>query len=153
MLVAVGCLAGVGGCGSAGTGTSGAAGTGTPGAAGTGTSGAAGTRTPGGAGPTTYPPLVADATWVTREGERALVVTPTTYLRDHGTTEVAEEAWRRVVVAVPEADTAGMRDQFVCHAQFAATKDAWYLEPARPAVGYARTVAAGCNPGSPRDVG
>ena len=80
-------------------------------------------------------------------------VTPSPYLRAHPQIAVAEEAWRRVTAAVPEAASAGMRDQFVCHAQFATSKDAWYLEPARPAVGYARTVAAGCNPGSPRDVG
>ena len=77
----------------------------------------------------------------------------TAYLREHTRTEVADEAWRRVVAAVPAADSPGMRHQFVCHVQFAASKDAWYLEPARPDVGYARTVAAGCNPGSPRDVG
>lgn len=113
----------------------------------------AGARTSSPAGPTTYPPLVADASWTTREGERALVVRPTAYLREHTRTEVADEAWRWVVAAVPAADSPGMRHQFVCHVQFAASKDAWYLEPARPDVGYARTVAAGCNPGSPRDVG
>ncbi len=102
---------------------------------------------------TLYPALVADARWVTREGERALVVTPTTYLREHGSVEVAEEAWRRVSVAVPDADTPGMQDQFICHAQYASTKTGWYLEPARPAVGYPRTVLTGCNPGTQSDVG
>ncbi len=96
---------------------------------------------------------MADARWVVREGERALVVTPTRYLREHGEVEVAREAWRRVVAALPDADSPGMSDQFVCHAQFAATKSAWYLEPRRPAVGYSRTVLAGCNPGEVRDVG
>ena len=33
------------------------------------------------------------------------------------------------------------------------TKGAWYLEPARPDVGYAATVAAACNPGSVKDLG
>lgn len=99
------------------------------------------------------PALVADARWVVREGERALVVTPTPYLREHGETAVAREAWRRVVAAVPEADTPGMQDQFVCHVQFAAAKPGWYLEPRRPAVGYSRTVLAGCNPGEVPDVG
>ena len=35
-----------------------------------------------------------------------------------------------------------MHDQLVCHVEFASTKGAWYLEPARPDVGYAATVAA-----------
>ena len=102
---------------------------------------------------TSYPALVADARWVTREGERALVVTPTAYLREHGSADVAKEAWRRVSAAVPDADTPGMQDQFVCHAQYASTKTGWYLEPARPAVGYPRTVLTGCNPGTQSDVG
>ncbi|MEP7160749.1 MAG: DUF2599 domain-containing protein [Dermatophilaceae bacterium] len=100
-----------------------------------------------------YPALVADARWVTREGERALIVTPTVYLREHGSLDVAKEAWRRLSAAVPAADTPGMRDQFVCHAQYASTKTGWYLEPARPAVGYPRTVLTGCNPGTQKDVG
>lgn len=102
---------------------------------------------------TALPRLVDDATWVTREGERALVVLPSRLLRESHREQVHDEAWRRVVAAVPEADTPGMRDQFVCHAAFASTKGAWYLEPARPAVGYWRTVGAGCNPGDVADVG
>ncbi|MDO5699838.1 MAG: DUF2599 domain-containing protein [Dermatophilus congolensis] len=99
------------------------------------------------------PPLVADARWVSRDQERALKVTPTDYLRNHPSRDVADEAWRRVVRAVPEADTPGMQDQFVCHAQFASVKQAWYLEPRRPAVGYRGTILAGCNPGDIADVG
>lgn len=115
-----------------------------------------GTAAPSTSGPDdvrTLPRLVDDAAWVTREGERALVVTPSTLLRESRSPKVFEEAWRRVVVAVPKADTPGMRDQFLCHAAFASSKRAWYLEPARPAVGYWRTVRAGCNPGDVTDVG
>lgn len=102
---------------------------------------------------TDLPRLVDNAAWVRREGERALVVSPSRLLRESHSVAVFDEAWRRVVVAIPEADTPGMRDQFVCHAQFASTKAAWYLEPARPAVGYWRTVSLGCNPGDVVDVG
>lgn len=98
-------------------------------------------------------PLVEDASWVTRDGTRALKVTPTQALRDETDPAAYDEAWRRVVRAVPQADTPGMRDQFVCHATFASAKQGWYLEPARPAVGYWETVKAGCNPGDVRDVG
>ncbi|WP_051992297.1 DUF2599 domain-containing protein [Mobilicoccus pelagius] len=97
--------------------------------------------------------LVDDASWVGRDGEGALRVTPSDRLRESSDPEVYEEAWRRVVCAVPGADAPGMRDQFVCHAAFASQKEAWYLEPARPAVGYWRTVRAGCNPGDVRDAG
>lgn len=41
---------------------------------------------------------------------------------------------------------AGMKDQFHCHNDFASNKRPWNLEPARPNVGYAATVAAKCNP-------
>ena len=40
----------------------------------------------------------------------------------------------------------GMKDQFHCHNDFASAKRPWNLEPWRPDVGYALTVAAGCNP-------
>lgn len=97
--------------------------------------------------------LVDDARWVTREGESALQVTPSRQLRDATDAAVFDDAWGRIVRAIPRADTPGMRDQFVCHATFAPFKAAWYLEPRRPAVGYWQTVLAGCNPGDVRDVG
>ncbi len=97
--------------------------------------------------------LVDDAAWVERDGVRALEVTPADRLRNETDPRVFDEAWRRVVKAVPEADSPGMRDQFVCHATFAADKDSWFLEPERPAVGYWKTVRAGCNPGDVLDVG
>lgn len=110
-------------------------------------------RAPGPGAPTVRERLVDNARWVERDGERALQVTPSTRLRESTDVDEFEEAWRRVVRAIPRADTPGMRDQFVCHAAFASDKEAWYLEPKRPAVGYWRTVRAGCNPGDVRDVG
>ncbi len=101
----------------------------------------------------TVPRLIDTLTWVQRDGERALRVVPTTALRQDPTSSAARDAWRQVVTRVPAADTPGMFDQFRCHVQFASGKAAWYLEPARPAVGYAQTVLAGCNPGDVIDVG
>lgn len=40
----------------------------------------------------------------------------------------------------------GMKDQFHCYNDFASAKRPWNLEPWRPDVGYASTIAAGCNP-------
>ncbi|WP_312718623.1 DUF2599 domain-containing protein [Mobilicoccus sp.] len=115
---------------------------------------AASSKAAASASPSTTPGrLVDDAEWVEREGERALKVTPNERLRESTDAALYDDAWQRVVRAVPEADTPGMRDQFVCHATFAANKEAWYLEPARPDVGYWNTVKAGCNPGQVIDVG
>ena len=41
----------------------------------------------------------------------------------------------------------GLRDQYICHQQFAFLKDRWNLDEWRPDVSYPSTVAAGCNPG------
>ncbi|WP_194818578.1 DUF2599 domain-containing protein [Nocardia sp. XZ_19_385] len=64
-----------------------------------------------------------------------------------------ERAWQEVVTAAPDADSPGMRDQFVCHWVWARlvqpNKPSWNLEPWRPAVGYQATVDASCNPGGP----
>lgn len=97
--------------------------------------------------------LVDDASWVEREGETALEVDPADRLRQAVDPRVHEEAWQRILAAVPDADTPGMREQFLCHAAFASDKDAWFLEPRRPDVGYWETVRAGCNPGDVVDVG
>ncbi|MGW0249270.1 DUF2599 domain-containing protein [Nocardia goodfellowii] len=64
-----------------------------------------------------------------------------------------ERAWQEVVRESPDAETPGMRDQFLCHWVWARlvqpNKPSWNLEPWRPAVGYQATVDASCNPGGP----
>ena len=63
-----------------------------------------------------------------------------------------EQAWREVIAGAPEADTAGMRDQFLCHwsyAEFARPgKTSWNLEPWRPVVDGTIMLESGCNPGA-----
>ena len=67
----------------------------------------------------------------------------------------ADEAWAEVLALSPDADTPGMRAQFICHWQFAEIaqpgKSSWNLEPWRPVVGDAEMVASGCNPGGPEE--
>jgi len=67
------------------------------------------------------------------------------------TTAAADEAWSEVLALSPNADTAGMRAQFICHWQFAELaqpgKASWNLEPWRPVVDDSEMVASGCNPG------
>jgi hypothetical protein len=63
----------------------------------------------------------------------------------------AEQAWAEVLTLSPDAAIPGMREQFVCHWEFAEVaepgKISWNLEPWRPLVGEDEMLAAGCNPG------
>lgn len=85
----------------------------------------------------------------------SLRVYPTPYARQAsrqaGTVALADQAWSEVLAASPDADIPGMREQFLCHWQYAELaqpgKTSWNLEPWRPEVDAATMVAAGCNPG------
>jgi hypothetical protein len=63
----------------------------------------------------------------------------------------ADEAWNEVLAMAPDAGTAGMREQFICHwelAEFAQPgKASWNLEPWRPVVSAEEMAGSGCNPG------
>ena len=96
------------------------------------------------------------ATWVSYGGLSSLRVYPTTVGRQVArqldkTAEQAEQAWLEVLAAAPDANTAGMRSQFVCHWNFAELaepgKTSWNLEVWRPTVGDDAMVLSGCNPG------
>ena len=69
-----------------------------------------------------------------------------------GTAAQADEAWAEVLALSPDADIPGMREQFICHWQFAELaepgKTSWNLEPWRPEVDDERRCwPPGCNPG------
>jgi hypothetical protein len=89
--------------------------------------------------------MLESATWGEREGGRSLAVDPTPWARAGGLA-AQDGTWAAVVAQEPEADTNGMRDQFLCHAVGAPDKDTWNLEPWRPDVGSLATLAARCNP-------
>ena len=93
------------------------------------------------------------ASWVDRQGEKSLRVKPAEVAREWASSAAQDAMWAELVHAAPAAATPGMRDQLVCHMMFAPTKTAWFLEPDRPAVGFAATVAARCNPGNVADGG
>jgi uncharacterized protein DUF2599 len=63
----------------------------------------------------------------------------------------ADEAWSEVLALAPDAGTAGMREQFICHWEFAEFaqpgKTSWNLEPWRPVVNADEMAGSGCNPG------
>ena len=97
--------------------------------------------------------LISEATWVSRDndGLNSLQVTPSDAGRRWSSPTAMDAGWRQVLDAAPDADTPGMKEQYMCHAQFAQRKDAWYLEPWRPAGSYLETVAARCNRGPQSD--
>jgi Protein of unknown function (DUF2599) len=97
--------------------------------------------------------LIDHVRWTTTDQGRQLQVYPTSKGRTDRDSSAQARAWAQVLADAPNANTAGMYDQFRCHWQFARivepNKPSWNLEPWRPAVGYSRTVAAQCNPGGP----
>lgn len=108
-------------------------------------------------------PAAADAavfidrvSWVRYDGLPTLRVYPSAAGRDVAgqlgkTAAQTEEAWREILSLAPDAATAGMREQFLCHWNFAEFaqpgKTSWDLEPWRPAVDDSDMLLAGCNPG------
>jgi Protein of unknown function (DUF2599) len=109
--------------------------------------------------PSYSPPFIDHTEWTQWTGLASLRVFPTpsgrAAARLPGTSAAADEAWGEVLALSPDADTPGMRAQFICHWQFAETaqpgKTSWNLEPWRPVVDDAEMVASGCNPGGPEE--
>lgn len=111
-----------------------------------------------GAAPPSYsPPFIDHTEWMQWGGLASLRVFPSpsgrAASRQPGTSAAADEAWAEVLGSAPDADTAGMRAQFLCHWQFAEMaepgKTSWNLEPWRPVVDDSEMIAASCNPGGP----
>lgn len=103
---------------------------------------------------TYYSTYFSDFSWITRSGVKSLSLTHTGYIHDAldpgmlATRKV--DAWDKLYAVHSGSsnwnNTAGMQDQFYCHVDFAGFKNPWNLEPSRPNVSYAATVAAACNP-------
>ncbi|WP_239476553.1 DUF2599 domain-containing protein [Nocardia arizonensis] len=98
-------------------------------------------------------PLIDHVTWTESVDGPRLMVFPTVAGRRTAAVGSDERAWQEVLAQAADAETPGMRDQFVCHWEWARlvapNKPSWNLEPWRPDVGYQATVAASCNPGGP----
>ncbi|RBO93884.1 DUF2599 domain-containing protein [Nocardia puris] len=113
--------------------------------------------TPVAAQPTVDPyagvPLIEGVEWTDGVDGARLMVYPSQAGRRTTYPGSDERAWQEVLVLSPRASTPGMRDQFICHWDWARlaqpNKPSWNLEPWRPDVGYAATVQAACNPGGP----
>lgn len=111
---------------------------------------------------TPSPPFVDHTQWARWQGLPSLRVFPTpsgrAAARQPGTGtagSLADEAWGEVLALSPDADTPGMRAQFLCHWQLAEFvqpgKTSWNLEPWRPVVDDAEMFATACNPGAPEE--
>jgi hypothetical protein len=102
------------------------------------------------ADPVPGPPYVDHVEWAKWGDLSSLRVYPTPSARQAAAAP-ADDAWAEVLALSPDADIAGMREQFLCHWQFAEIaepgKVSWNLEPWRPEVTGEEMVAAGCNPG------
>lgn len=101
--------------------------------------------------PDAHRQLVDHVRWTRTSKGRQLQVFPTKAGRTDMFPTAAKHAWGEILAHAPSAASVGMYDQFLCHWNYARVvepdKPSWNLEPWRPAVGYAATVAALCNPG------
>jgi uncharacterized protein DUF2599 len=98
------------------------------------------------------PGYIERTEWTTVGDRPSLRVYPTAAGRQASVGFVdPDAAWAQVVAMRPDADTPGMRDQFVCHLRFAEIaepgKSSWNLEPWRPVVNAASMFESRCNPG------
>jgi hypothetical protein len=106
-------------------------------------------------------PYIDHVGWAGTTGLASLRVYPSTAGRvvagqlDKSTVQ-SEQAWREVLAWAPEADSPGMRAQFICHWHFAELaqpgKTSWNLEAWRPFVDDDAMVASRCNPGGAEEV-
>ena len=97
--------------------------------------------------------LIDSAEWKSRNEGWTLSVSPSWWARANapaylvgvwGWDELYDK-YKDVGRGIKE-NTGGLRDQYICHQQFAFFKDRWNLDEWRPDVSYPSTVAAGCNP-------
>ena len=107
------------------------------------------------ADPVVGPPFIVHTEWAKWGDLSSLRVYPSYAGRvvagQPGTIAQGEEAWTEVLAISPDADLPGMREQFMCHWQFAEVvepgKSSWNIEPWRPEVDDNTMMATGCNPG------
>jgi hypothetical protein len=105
--------------------------------------------------PVAPPPYVDHAVWAHWGDLSSLRVYPTPAGRQVAgqlnKDAQGDEAWTEVLALAPDANTPGMRDQFLCHWNFAELvqpgKTSWNLEPWRPVVDDDTMVDTRCNPG------
>ena len=111
------------------------------------------------ADPVPGPPYVDHVQWAKWGDMSSLRVYPTPAARqtsvNPNTDAQADEAWSEVLTLSPDADSPGMKSQFLCHWHYAELADpgktSWNLEPWRNVVPEEDMIAAGCNPGGTKE--
>ncbi|MGL5828365.1 MAG: DUF2599 domain-containing protein [Angustibacter sp.] len=113
----------------------------------------AGIQYPVTADPWIFRDLISSATWRYESGRGyTLQVTPTSWSRAFGGSyAVGAAGWSELYAKYSSrglnTNLDGMRDQFICHQQFAFDKSTYNLDEWRPNYSYASTVNSYCNPG------
>lgn len=101
------------------------------------------------------PPYIEHVSWADTAVGPSLQIYPTPNGRASIADDGAQVAWREVLALAPDADTPGMKAQFVCHWDFARAvepnKPSWNIEPQRPVVDDSTMIATRCNPGGPEE--
>lgn len=108
------------------------------------------------ADPWMYINLISSASWEYKSSGWRLLVTPTLWARVNGGSAlpyyVGLAGWDELYSKYKDSgrgikyNLGGMKDQYVCHQQFAFYKSTWNLDEWRPDVSYYNTVMALCNP-------
>jgi hypothetical protein len=91
---------------------------------------------------------IEKARWFYRDYQWVLAITPTPCARrtlPPATPFLMDELLRDYSNSRYWSNTHGLRHQLICHLAIARDKPEWIIEPWRPDVGYANTLAAGCN--------
>lgn len=103
----------------------------------------------------TFSDYFSAGSWITRSGVVSLSLTPKGLVdsRKNGVLSgvIEDDSWAKVKSKFSSSskwsNTAGLKDQYLCHYRVAAGwKSPWNIEPSRPDVSYAATVAKACNP-------
>jgi Protein of unknown function (DUF2599) len=116
----------------------------------------AGAQYPVTADPWLWKDLISSASWAYDSPNRSwtLKVSPTGWARSLGgglsSYSVGSAGWNELYSKYKSrgltVDLGAMRDQFICHEQFAWLKSTWNLDEWRPDVSFSATVGAFCNP-------
>ena len=99
--------------------------------------------------------LIDHATWAKHAEGWTFQVTPTGWARASAGGYLPgvygwDELYSKYRYQGLNTNLGGMRDQYICHQQFAAFKSTWNLDEWRPDVSYAETINTSCNPGGSR---
>lgn len=113
-----------------------------------------GRTTPRNTPPASLPaPYIAQTWWEDSPYGPTLKIAPTPNGRQTPGYDDGMAAWAEVLRHDPGADTPGMREQFICHWDFARLvepdKESWNIEPWRPVVDAGEMILTQCNPGGP----